>query len=58
MVEVLMVAEIMQPLRLEAEAQDTMVAAAQVLQAQHQTMVAPVVVAQVILAQQHQPQTQ
>jgi hypothetical protein len=57
MVEVLMVAEIMQPLRLEAEAQGIMAVEVLVLQALDQTMAVLVAVAQVILAQQHQPQT-
>jgi hypothetical protein len=57
MVAALMAAEIMQPPRPEAEAQDTMAVEVQET-AVDQTMAALEAVAQVILAQQHQPQTQ
>jgi hypothetical protein len=46
--------EIMQPLLLEAEAQDITVVVVQALQAQHQTMAVLVAAAQVILARQQQ----
>jgi hypothetical protein len=57
MVVGLMVVEIIHLVHLEAEAPDTMVAVVQVMQ-EHQTTVVLEAVAQVILAQQHQPQTQ
>jgi hypothetical protein len=58
MVVALMEVEIMQRLRLEAVALDTMAVVVLVSQGQHQTMAVLAAAAQVILAQQHQPQIQ
>jgi hypothetical protein len=57
MVAALMAVETMQLVLLEVEAQDTMAVEVQETAVDH-IMAALVVVAQVILAQQHQPQTQ